>query len=189
MEIGSGANYLTWNGYRFGSDSIIVSFRYKRYRNMIEQVANTVPNYHGYIEDYIHRSYTIGGEIIFPKRKWGINQSRGCNPFIKDRWDLTLECIRRFYANEKSPLWETLKEDKPFFDLFIDFKGYVDYFFLQDCVSEDYKKVDFWLGKGDFELFPLPKTVDEYLEWIDKELVFVERRNKRINNAVNQFPI
>lgn len=28
-----------------------------------------------------------------------------------------------------------------FFNLFIDFKGYVDFFFLQDLVSNDYKQV------------------------------------------------
>ena len=41
LKIGSGADYLTWENFRFGSDSIIVSFRYKRYRSMLEQVANS----------------------------------------------------------------------------------------------------------------------------------------------------
>lgn len=179
LQIGSGANYLTWKDFRFGSDSIIASFRYNRYRNMIEQVANSLPDYHTYVENYVHKSYTIGGEIIFPKMKGGINQSRGCNPFIKDRWDLTLECIRRFYTNEKSPLYETLLRNKDFFDLFVNFEGYIDFFYLQDCVTDNCK-VKFWLGNGDFEYFPLPKTVNEYLFWIEKELEFVEQRNNRI---------
>ena len=155
---------------------------------MIERVAQSLKDYRAYMEDYIHRSYTIGGEIIFPKRMGGINQSRGCNQLIKDRWDLTLECIRRFYINEKSPLTEVLYKEKDFFDLFIDFKGYVDYFYLQDCVSDDYKKVNFWIGEGSFEPFPLPKTVDEYLKWIEKELEFVEMRNDRIKNAIIELP-
>lgn len=183
LKIGGGANYLTWKNFRFGSDSIIVSFRYKRYRNMIEQVANSLTDYHKYMENYIHKSYTLGGEIIFPKRMGGINQSRGCNQFIKDRWDLTLECIRRFYINEESPLSDILLQDKDFFDLFVDFKGYVDYFYLQDCVSTDYSKVVFWLGDGEFKPFPLPKTVDEYLKWIERELEFVKMRNNRIEHA------
>lgn len=187
LKIGTGANYLTWKNFRFGSDSIIVSFRYKRYISMIEQVAKSLSDYHAYVEDYIHRSYTLGGEIIFPKRKGGINQCRGCNPYIKDRWDLTLECIRRFYINEKSPLSDVLLHDKDFFDLFVDFKGYVDYFYLQDCVSPDYSKVNYWLGNGEFEAFPLPKTVEEYLMWIERELSFVEMRNNRIRCAIKQL--
>lgn len=41
LKIGSGADYLTWKGFRFGSDSIIASFRYKHYRSMLEQVAKS----------------------------------------------------------------------------------------------------------------------------------------------------
>lgn len=181
LQTGSGANYLTWKDFRFGSDSIIASFRYSRYRDMIEQVANSLPDYHMYMESYVHKSYTLGGEIIFPKKKGGINQSRGCNPFIKDRWDLTLECIRKFYLNQESPLYNVLIQNKDFFDLFIDFKGYIDFFYLQDCVTDDYRQVKFWLGNGEFEYFPLPKSVDEYLSWMEKQLNFIDQRNKRIN--------
>ena len=147
-------------------------------------VANNLPNYKNFIEDFTRKSYTIGGEIIFPKMKGSINQTRGCNPFIIDRFDLTLECIRRFYNNEKSPLFDTLSKNKAFFDLFVNFKGYVDYFYLQDLVSPDYSRVIFWLGNGNFEKYPFPKTVEEYLSWIDKQLLFVSSRNKRISNAL-----
>jgi hypothetical protein len=180
LEIGTGANYLTWKNFRFGSDSIIVSFRYKKYRYMIEQVMRAVGDYKKFYENYTHKSYTIGGEIIFPKHVNSINQMRGTNALIADRWDLTLECIRRYYNNDKSPLYETLKEDKQFFSLFKDFKGYVDFFFLQDAVTEDYSKVNMWCGKSDFVFDGLPKTVDEYLRFIDEELRFVEKRNMRI---------
>ena len=78
---------------------------------------------------------------------------------------------------------------KNFFDLFVDFKGYVDFFYLQDCVSNDYNRVNFWLGSANFEYYPLPKTVDEYLYWIEKELDFVDKRNQRINHAVKELSI
>lgn len=188
MELiaGNSYNYLVWNEFRFGSDSIIASFRYKKYRYMIEQVKNSLPNYHEFMENYIHKSYTIGGEIIFPKRRGGINQSRGCNPYICDRWDLTLECIRKFYNNEHSPLYDVLLADKNFLDLFIDFKGYVDFFFLQNCVSQDYCRVNFWLEDGELEKYPFPKTIESYFLWIDKQLLFVKLRNKRINEFILQ---
>ncbi len=44
--------------------------------------------------------YTIGAMMIFPAnqvgRKMTINAQRGCHPRIKDRFDLTAECIRRY---------------------------------------------------------------------------------------------
>lgn len=184
LVAGNSYNYLTWNGFRFGSDSIAASFRYKKYRYMIEQVKNSVSGYYSFMENYIHNSYTIGGEIIFPKRKGGINQTRGCNPYICDRWDLTLECIRKYYNKEDSPLYNVLLADNKFFDLFIDFKGYVDYFFLQDCVSEDYQSVRFWLEWELSKKYPFPQTVNEYIYWIEKQLEFVKLRNLRIENYI-----
>lgn len=187
LTTGKANDYLIWNNFRFGSDSIIASFRYKKYRYMIEQVAAKVPDYHKFIENYVHRSYTIGGEIIFPKRHGGINQSRGCNIFICDRFDLTLECIRRFYLNEQSPLSEVLEKDKNYFELFVDFRGYVDFFFLNDLVSDDYTRIKFWCPVNLFEKYPFPKTVDEYLLYIDNELNFVSKRNKRIKDYVENL--
>ena len=75
-----------------------------------------------------------------------------------------------------------MEQDRGFFYLFVDFKGYVDFFFLQDCVSNDYSKVKIWLDTELFVTNPFPKNVDEYLKWIDSNLDFVEKRNKRIEN-------
>ncbi len=179
LSSGTGANYLTWNDISFGSDSIMASFRYVKYRKMLQEVANTLPNYKLFIETFLRKSYTIGGSIIFPKDN-SINRARGLNPFIKDRWDLTLECIRRYYNNESSPLSETLVKNEKFFSLFVDFRGYIDFFYLQDCVSKDYNSVNFWIGSGDFDGAPLPKTVEEYMQWISKQLDFLAKRNERI---------
>ena len=180
LRCGSGVYYLTWKDFRFASDSITASFRYHDNQELLENVAAAIPDYKGFMEDYIHRSYTIGGMIIFPKHSGSINQRRGTHPFVRDRRDLTLECIRRFYLGQDSPLYSTLQRDKAFFDLFIDFKGYIDYFFLQDCVTDDYSKVEFLLGDGDFRGSPIPPTVEQYLSWIDSELEFVQKRNRRI---------
>lgn len=77
---------------------------------------------------------------------------------------------------------DVLQDDKKFFDLFVDFKGYVDFFYLQDCVSSDYREVKMWLDE-DFSYHPLPKTVDSYLGWINSNLDFVRNRNERIRKA------
>ncbi len=112
-----------------------------------------------------------------------MNQRKGCHPLIGDRWDLTLECIRRFYIGEDSPLSSAINTDAAFYELFVDFKGYVEYFFLQDCVSEDYSSVIIWQGKGDFNESPYPQNVDQYLDWIKTQLDFTDRRNRRIAEA------
>ena len=150
----------------------------------MHKVIESLPNYKDFILDYVHRSYTIGGSIIFPKRPLGINPARGINKYICDRFDLTLECIRKYYLNEESPLYSTLIKDKDFFDLFINFKGYVDYFFLNDLVTEDYKEVKFIIGNGDFEKNPMPKTVEDYIKYINGQLEFVKLRNERIKEYI-----
>ena len=74
----------------------------------------------------------------------------------------------------------TLLRDRSFFELFIDFKGYVDFFFLQDCVSENYDRVRFLIGDGAFSENPLPGSVPEYLLWMERQMDFLEKRNARI---------
>ena len=142
-----------------------------------------------WIEKVLRKMYTIGGTILFPKHPNNINGQRGMNPFICDRWDLTLECIRRYYEGitdkEHNPLGWVLETDKPFFDMFADFRGYCDFFFLQDCVSEDYNSVRMWIPSNPFEKkYPYPETVDEYFGWIENCLSFVRRRNRRIDEYI-----
>jgi hypothetical protein len=51
--------------------------------------------------NYKRRFYTIGGFIVFPRRFGSINVSRGSwTGSVQDRFDLTLECIRRYYLGE-----------------------------------------------------------------------------------------
>ena len=158
--------YLRWNWMRFGSDSITTGFRYERNRTLLEQVEAGMDDYRRFVEDYIHSTYTMGGMIVFPRHRNSINQARGVNRYICDRWDLTLECIRRYYSGEESPLSRCLEQDNEFFDLFVDFKGYVDFFRLEDCVSKDRSEVELWLDTELFIRDPLPRTVDGYISWI-----------------------
>jgi len=179
--------YLTWRDFDFGSDSIIVGMRYPKNQRIIDQVSEIIPDYEAWYEGHQRSSYTIGGMIIFPRHRNSMNQMRGMNVIISDCWALTLECIRRFYAGEDSPLHKVMERDKEFYDLFLDFKGYVDFFLLQDCVSDDYSKVDIWMGDTSFEKSGLPKTVDEYFEFIRKEHEFLEKRNERIREYCDKY--
>ena len=138
----------------------------------------------GELDSFFNLLTTIGGFIIFPskriKGKMTINGSRGVNHRIQDRFDLTLECIRLFYLDHESPLFETFKRYSSFFYLFKNFKGYVDFFLLQDLVEKDYSKIRFWHSFESFENSPLPKNLNEYYAYKTIVTDFVKARNERI---------
>jgi hypothetical protein len=67
-----------------------------------------------------------------------------------------------------------------FFDLFGDFRGYVDFFLLQDLVTDDYGAVRFLLPFADFTTPAVPTTLAEYLPYRQSSLEFVAARNARI---------
>jgi hypothetical protein len=110
--------------------------------------------------------YTIGGMMVFPANridgKWTINQARGCARQIRDRFDLTLECIRRHYERTESPLASVLARYRDFFDLFRDFSGYIEFFLLQDFVSEDFSTVRFSGPFDNFRRAPIPADIRDY---------------------------
>ena len=61
LEVGSDPYcYLVWKDFDFGSDSIIVELRYKKYEHIMDEVAKAVDDVEAYYEDLVRRSYTIG---------------------------------------------------------------------------------------------------------------------------------
>jgi hypothetical protein len=132
---------------------------------------------------------TIGAYTLFPKNKinnmFTINQARGVNSLIDDRFDLTLECIRLFYSGQQSPLYETFNRYKNFFDLFENFKGYIDFFLLNDLIDEN-ENIMFYLPFDNFKTRPTFADVEEYLIYKNRVMNFIKSRNKRINNYASQ---
>lgn len=132
--------------------------------------------------------YTIGGLILWPATridgKWTINQARGClRRTIGDRMDLTLESIRRHYQGEPSPLGAVLARYAGFFAAFEDFRGYVDFWLLQDIVSDDYATVRFFTPFDDFQTPAIPQDLDTYVEYRRRSIEFIRARNARIVHA------
>ena len=161
------------------SDSVIPSFtRWKKLRHIIE----LFPEQEN--EAFRAISYTIGGMMVFPGNKidgkMTINGARGLSGKIADRFDLTLECIRRHYLGQNSPLGDTLFRYRAFFALFADFGGYVDFFMLQDLVTTGYSEVIFFIPFDDFSTAPVPNAVDAYKEYRYRSIEFVTARNYRI---------
>mgnify|MGYP001197613055 CR=1 FL=1 len=165
------------------SDSIGHTYsKVKSMSNIVTQVPTDE------IKSFFSICSTIGAYIIFPSKKvdnkMTINGARGINRSIKDRFDLTLECIRLHYLNEGSPLSDVLQRYSAFFRLLQDFEGYIDFFLLQDLVMEDYKTIKFYLPFDGFNNSPLPSNVHEYLSYKKNMTDFVSSRNQRILSYV-----
>jgi len=166
---------------RLAGDCVInMNERYPGYQETHNKYLASASDYYRKLyQEYIDKSYTIGGEIIFPKRPYSINVMRGIH--LKDRFDLTLECVRRFYNNEPMPLRNTFEKDRKFFNLFGDFDGYVNFFFLDDLVKDG--KVQFFFGKYDDDVFNPAKFAWEKSEWeqlLENQIIFLQKRNERI---------
>jgi hypothetical protein len=164
------------------SDSVIPTFtRETRIAHITHQIPVEQRNTFNRI------AYTIGGMMVFPgnriANRMTINGARGFHPLIKDRFDLTVECIRRHYSNECSPLSDALTRYADFFRLFGDFRGYVEFFLLQDLVGEGGASVRFFLPFEDFKTSPIPGSVAEYIGYCRNAVDFIAARNRRILEA------
>jgi len=139
------------------------------------------------IERFRYFAYTIGSMMIFPSNRVGgkstINGARGFHPLIKDRIDLTLECIRRHYLGQTSPLESVLNRYAEFFRLFSTFKGYVEFFLLQDLVSEDFSEIKFLSSFSDFKTSAVPQNLEDYIAYKSKTIEYIKFRNQRILSA------
>ena len=165
----------------FGSDAITHSYMYqKRKQWLMQQVSQEA-------KELFKKGSTIGAYILFPNKRLGgkqtINQARGVNSLIDDRFDLTLECIRRYYLGIDSPLYDTVLCYKGFFDLFQDFDGYTRFFLLDDLVDES-GNVRFYLPFDGFATPPTFRDTNDYLEYKRHVIEFIESRNRSITAYV-----
>jgi hypothetical protein len=165
--------------FSLSSDAVIQTFRKKaRIREMIPADE---------LEAFNAKGYTIGGMMLFPQNKIDgqltINQARGLTRQIGDRFDLTVECIRRHYTGQSSPLSGTLARYGEFFRLFGDFRGYIEFFLLQDLVTPDFASVRVSEPFSDFSGSPMPCSVGEYNVYRKAASDFIDARNQRILNS------
>jgi len=169
-----------------GSDAITHSYKnHKRKNWILKQIPKEV-------NELFDAGSTIGAYIIFPNNRIDgnhtINQARGVNSLIDDRFDLTLECIRLFYLGQKSPLYDTLLRYKDFFDLFDNFIGYIQFFLLDDMLDEK-KNIKFYLPFDNFKTSPTFSDINEYQLYKNRVITFINSRNKRIDNYIKQKSI
>ena len=164
------------------SDSVVPSFQYKP---MVKAEREQ-------LDEFLCIGYTMGGMMLWPgdrrDGKMTINGYRGFHPRIRDRFDLTLECVRRYYLGEWSPMKDCLTGYADFFKLFGGFPGFIEFFLLQDAVSEDVTSVNFCTPFEDFATPAIPQTMDEYREYRRRAIAFIEARNRRILRYCSEHP-
>jgi hypothetical protein len=170
--------------FNLGSDAITHSYRNQtRKQWLIIQIPNEV-------NELFDTGSTIGAYILFPRNqidnKFTINQARGINSLIDDRFDLTLECIRLFYVGQASPLYDTFLRYKNFFDLFETFKGYVQFFLLDDLIDEN-QNIKFYLPFDNFKTKPSFANVEDYMTYKKQVMNFIRLRNERITEYTKQI--
>ncbi len=167
-----------------GSDAITHSYKnHKRKQWMITQIPNEV-------DELFDSGSKIGAYMIFPNNRINgndtINQARGGNSLIDDRFDLTIECIRLMYLRQTSPLYDTLLRYKNFFDLFYDFNGFIRFFLLDDLLDEN-QQVKFYLPFDNFNTRPTFSSIEDYRTYKKGVMKFIGERNLRIEEYTNQL--
>ena len=75
----------------------------------------------------------------------------------------------------------TLSRYSSFFSLFEDFRGYVEFFLLQDLPTEDFEQVRFLMLFDDFATPSFPTDLETYLSYRERSIAFVKARNDRIS--------
>ena len=170
--------------FKLSSDTVIRTYSsWPRMAHIISQIPK------GEIDEFRYLMYTIGGMMVFPAnrvgRKMTMNGCKGFNREILDRFDLTLECIRRHYLGEPSPLGECIARYPEFFGLFDDFAGYVGFFHLQDLVDSVTSTITFFMPFDGFTPSPVPRTLDEYLPYRQRAIEFITARNRRVAALIN----
>ena len=166
--------------HHLSSDSISHSLRNQRkMKSLIEEIPVSE------LDEFQAVGSLIGARIVFPGNRAGgqatINAARGFNSKINDRFDLTLECIRLHYQGLPNPLGSALNRYASFFELFVNFEGYVKFFLLNDLTTSDCAEVKFFLPHDSaFETSPLPESIESYMKYKENTISFVYARNQRI---------
>lgn len=177
----------------YSSDAIIHTYKdWKKLALIKEELTQEELNE---IENIHSLGNQIAGYVIFPgkqiNKKQTINQRRGILSSISDRFDLTLECIRRSYeGDDDHPLGETLRVYWSFFEQFSTFKYYVEFFLLDDLVElkEGKALIKFWhpFNHQYFAESPaLPQNKQDYLHFLRNVKNFVINRRERINRFIS----
>ncbi|MDZ7612920.1 MAG: hypothetical protein U5K51_03785 [Flavobacteriaceae bacterium] len=114
-----------------------------------------------------------------------INQARGINGLIDDRFDLTLNAFELFYVGKKARFLTRCLDIKTSLTCLEALKDITSSFYFDDLVDEN-KKVRFYLSFDNFKTKPTFIKYNDYLTYKNGVMNFIKARNRRIENYANQ---
>jgi hypothetical protein len=187
----------TPDGWTVGSDNFATA-----HANALRPFAEGLD---GFADGHLCEFCTVGGYIVFPNqlaqqlptsinstaRRWSVNQARGMERQISDRFDLTLEAIRLFYDGtlhrSENPIGDVLEAYGWWFDLFgkgVDgLLAYANFFFLTPMLDAQGRVKPFEPLTLAFD-HALPKNDETaYRAYIAAQVDFVRRRNEHVQRS------
>ena len=130
------------------------------------------------IKEYLKVSRTLGGHIFFPRwqisnnkeRIKSLNIARGGEfisnkrPGFYDRFDIFLYDLKNWYDDVPSQLKKEFDSNKKWLELFVDFKGFINYFSLNNFLNSEYEVIDLTDSMNVIEKFKsyIPKEPSDY---------------------------
>ena len=172
---------VTQDGLVLASDSLINSMT--TWPHMTEVLAH-IPEEEQ--EAFRRRASSVAATGLWPKRRGpsgqSINQARGMNRKIADRLDLTIECIRRYYAGQESPLAPVLEDAARFFGLWPGWDAWVRWWLLDDLVDAE-GQIRWFLPFTEFgKEQPWPSTPRSWRVYRDRCVDFIDQRAERMTS-------
>lgn len=157
---------------RFSSDYIGPSIPSAKKRNINDLI----------IGNYLKVARTIGGHVFWPvpdvkTKGQTINTARGGYNGFNDRIDLTLIDLQKYYNGfPDCKLINQYIDSEDWFSKFIDFKGFIDFFYLQDFVDENYQVV---------LIAPVDQPIPfDFESFINNNIAAISKRNSRIHHEM-----
>lgn len=167
------------DGLVLASDSLINSMtHWSRLRPVLASVPEDEQ------EAFRVRASSVAATGLWPKRSGpsgqSINQARGQHPHVADRLDLTVECVRRHYIGEQSPLANALNGAADFFALWPDWRTWITWWLLDDLLDND-GEIRWLLPFSEFGAEKAwPTTPVDWRSYRDCCFDFIERRAARM---------
>lgn len=152
------------------------------------------------IKEFLKISRILGGHIFFPrwqisnnkKQILSLNVARGAEfirknkrrPGFYDRFDMFLFDLKNWYDGNLSQLQEEFDSNEVWLKLFIDFRGFINYFLLNDFVNNDFEVIDLTNNGNFIEQFEsyIPKNSENYSLYFENSNNIIINRFKDSRN-------
>ncbi|MCL1987439.1 MAG: hypothetical protein FWG64_05645 [Firmicutes bacterium] len=155
------------------------------------------------IKESLKITRSIGGHVVWaiwklpnnPNKIESINQARGEECGLYDRFDLTLFHLKNWYEEKPCFLKKVFDSNENWLNLFVDFNGFINFFYLNSFVFDDTVQnitgirnltCDWNENQILSDGTPcIPKTAKDYIIYMNSNEKAIQERNTKINKFFN----